>query len=106
MRLRLLAPASVAVAAAFALSLASPVAPRADAAADTYAVDPAHSFVMFRTDHMGVSAIYGRFDAMAGSISFDPANPTGSSVTLDVKTESVDTGNADRDKHLRTPDFL
>jgi polyisoprenoid-binding protein YceI len=106
MRLRLLAPASAAVAAALALTLFAPSAPRADAAGDAFAIDPVHSFVLFRTDHMGVSAVYGRFNAMSGSVTWDAGNPAGSQVAMEVKTDSVDTGNADRDKHLRAPDFL
>jgi polyisoprenoid-binding protein YceI len=106
MRIRLFVPAVALVAAAAIVSVVSPLAPRADAAAETWTVDPVHSFLLFRTDHMGVGACYGRFDTFSGTVSYDAQNPAGSSVSIEAKTDSVDTGSGDRDKHLRSPDFF
>ena len=106
MRIRLLVPALAAVAAVALVTLASPVAPRAGAAPESWRVDPAHSFLLFRHDHMGAGTIHGRFNSFEGTVSFDAQNPSASTVSVEVKTESVDTGNAGRDEHLRKPDFF
>lgn len=75
-------------------------------AADTYQVDPAHSFVMFRVKHMGIGYAYGRFDDLSGAFMFDSSNPSGLTFDLQVKADSVDSGNAKRDQHLKGPDFF
>jgi polyisoprenoid-binding protein YceI len=75
-------------------------------ASGTYQVDTVHSTNWFRITHMGVSAFYGRFDAMEGSFTWKDDNPAGSSFDIRVKVESIDTNNAARDKHLRSKDFF
>jgi polyisoprenoid-binding protein YceI len=75
-------------------------------AADAYQVDPAHSCVFFRVQHLGVGNTYGRFDDVAGSVVFDEQNPANSSLSIQVKSDSVDTNNAKRDQHLKGPDFF
>ena len=72
----------------------------------TYDVDPVHSFVLFEVRHLGVSDAWGRFDDKSGTIVLDEADPSRSSVALDVVASSVDTGNERRDKDLRGPDFF
>ena len=76
------------------------------AAADTYTLDPAHTQVMFKVKHLGITTVSGDFGVFSGTFEFDPENfATGSaSVTIDVA--SVDTRNKDRDNHLRTSDFF
>ena len=71
-----------------------------------YDVDAVHSTVIFRLQHMGAGYSYGRFNGIEGSVTWDAANPAASSVNLKVAAASVDTGNVDRDKHLRSPDFF
>jgi polyisoprenoid-binding protein YceI len=76
-----------------------------DAASTSYAIDTAHSYVIFRVKHMGVGYAYGRFNEFSGNVVLDD-DATKSSVTMTVDPKSVDTGNAKRDEHLRNPDFF
>jgi len=73
--------------------------------ADTFAVDPNHSEVSFHIRHM-VSQVRGRFNEFSGTVQLDPKNLPASSVELHIKAASIDTGVADRDKHLRSADFF
>ena len=75
-------------------------------AADTYQIDTAHSMILFRAKHKGVSYNYGRFNAFTGKITMDAADVSKSTVEFEVKTASVDTANNKRDQHLRSPDFF
>jgi polyisoprenoid-binding protein YceI len=74
--------------------------------AETYTVDRAHSEVMFSVRHMGVSKVTGRFNEFTGVINGDPAKPEASSVEFTIKAPSIDTSDAGRDKHLKSPDFF
>jgi len=76
------------------------------AAADTYTVDPVHSNTIFRVRHLNIGYIYGRFNQAAGTFLIDSADPTKSTFNITVKTESIDTHNAKRDNHLKSPDFF
>ena len=73
--------------------------------ADTFAVDPNHSEVSFHIRHM-VSQVRGRFNDFSGTVQLDPKNLPASSVEFHIKASSIDTGVADRDKHLRSADFF
>jgi polyisoprenoid-binding protein YceI len=75
-------------------------------AADSYAVDPVHSSVSFKILHAGISYIHGRFGDVSGQFVIDKDDPAKSSFALSIKTESVDTNNANRDEHLRAPDYF
>jgi polyisoprenoid-binding protein YceI len=74
--------------------------------AESFAVDPVHSSVLFRSGHLGMSHVWGRFGDISGTINFDEQNPAANAVEIEVKSASVDSGNAKRDEHLRSPDFL
>ena len=88
--------------AAFALA-ASPVSLEA---AD-YRIDPAHSFVQFKISHIGFSWMIGTFDRLSGSFTYDSSGDSaGQKVAVEIDTASIDTGHAERDKHLRSSDFL
>lgn len=76
------------------------------AAADRYALDPDHASVVFKVNHLGFSHTYGRFNKVEGELVLDEAAPAKSSLRLTIDAESVDTGNARRDAHLRGPDFF
>jgi polyisoprenoid-binding protein YceI len=76
------------------------------AVAAEYKIDPAHSFVEFRAKHLGYSWLYGRFNVVSGEFTHDPADPSANSITVEVDTTTVDTRHAERDKHLRSDDFL
>lgn len=74
----------------------------------TYAFDTkgAHQFITFKISHLGYSWLYGRFNDFDGEFVFDAENPENSSVTASIDTSSVDTNHAERDKHIRSKDFL
>ena len=75
------------------------------AKADNFTLDPAHSMVIFKINHMGISPVYGRFNDVAGTfVSDDTGNL--SSVNLTIKTASIDTQVRRRDDHLKSPDFF
>ena len=79
---------------------------QASQAAD-YRIDAGHSFVQFKISHIGVSWMIGTFDTLSGSFTYDPdAGPEGQSISVEIDTASVDTSHAERDKHLRSADFL
>src|SRR4051794_36808921 len=71
-----------------------------------YEIDPTHSRIGFAAKHAMVATVRGHFAAYAGEVHLDEENPANSRVTLEIDAASVDTGNADRDKHLRTADFF
>ena len=75
-------------------------------AADTWTIDAAHSHVMFRIKHFDASWQYGRFNDPTGTLVWDEADPSKSTLTMSVKTTDVDTHNQKRDDHLRGPDFF
>ena len=92
--------AGVLAAAAFAFSATA-------AQAAEYRIDPAHSFVQFKISHLGYSWMVCTFDKLSGNLTFDPAaGPAGQKISVEIDTASVDSGHAERDKHLRSPDFL
>jgi polyisoprenoid-binding protein YceI len=74
-------------------------------AAENFIVDKNHSEANFQVRHL-VSRVSGKFDDFSGTISVDQANPAVSSVQFTIKTPSINTGVADRDKHLRSADFF
>ncbi|MCH9296510.1 YceI family protein [Pantoea allii] len=65
-----------------------------------------HAFVQFRIQHLGYSWLYGTFKDFDGSFSFDANNPSSDKVDVTINTNSVDTNHAERDKHIRGPEFL
>lgn len=75
-------------------------------AADNYAVDTVHSAVSFRIQHAGIAYVHGRFNEFSGNFQVDKSDPSKSSFSVSIKTESVDTNNRQRDNHLRSPDFF
>ena len=75
-------------------------------AADKYTVDTVHSAIGFKVKHLGVSNARGRFNAFTGSVTIDDADLAKSAIELEVKSDSVDTGNGKRDQHIKNADFL
>jgi len=73
--------------------------------ADEFAVDPAHSSVVFKISHLGLAWVNGRFDDISGSFALD-SDRSRTSFSLVAKAESIDTNNAKRDEHLKSPDFF
>ena len=65
-----------------------------------------HAFVDFKISHLGYSFITGTFKDWDGNFSWDPAKPEASKIDVTLKTVSVDTNHAERDKHIKSKDFL
>lgn len=65
-----------------------------------------HAFIEFKIKHLGYSWLKGRFNDFDGHFSYDTKNPENSSVNVTIKTASLDSNHAERDKHLRNADFL
>ncbi len=76
------------------------------AEAGTYNFDKAHSFIGFKVTHMGLIDVPGFFRDFTGTVNYDTADPTKSSVDFKAMVTSVDTGVAGRDAHLRRADFF
>ena len=74
-------------------------------AAESYTIDPYHTFPNFSISHLGFSTMHGRFDKTSGKITLDRAAGTGT-VEVSIATDSVSTGYGKRDEHLRSPDFF
>ncbi len=74
-------------------------------AEETFTFDKNHSQVGFKIRHV-VSKVEGRFREYDGTIWIDRQNPAASKVELTIQAASIDTGTADRDKHLRSADFF
>lgn len=92
-------PRHLALAAAFALG---PLA----AQAQQWSIDPAHTSVTFRVDHLGFSEVQGAFRDFEADISFDPDDLAATDVAFTIDAASIDTGWEARDEHLRSGDFL
>lgn len=91
---------------AAALTLASTLTTTAAQAADTYELDASHTAIVFKINHAGRSFTWGRFNEIEGNFTIDEENPAESEFDFTVKASSVDTNNAQRDNHLRGPDFF
>lgn len=88
-------------AAAAALAL-----PAAAMAADTFALDPAHTQTVFTINHLGYSMVTGGFHDLKGTLSLDQAQPAQSSVEVTIGAATVDTGLPARDDVLRSKGFF
>ncbi|WP_022942416.1 YceI family protein [Psychromonas hadalis] len=66
----------------------------------------AHASVNFKVSHLGYSFIQGRFNTFSGNFSFDANNVEASKVAVSIDTSSLDSNHAERDKHLRSADFI
>lgn len=78
------------------------------ASAADYKIDKEgqHAFIQFRIQHLGYSWLYGTFKDFDGRFTFDEKNPAADKVDVTINTSSIDTNHAERDKHLRSADFL
>ena len=77
----------------------------AQPATETFAVDKNHSTAMFKVRHM-MANVVGQFRDFTADVNIDRANPAQSSVDFTIQATSIDTGNPNRDNHLRSPDFF
>jgi polyisoprenoid-binding protein YceI len=80
----------------------------APAQAADYVIDTAksHASINFRIKHLGYSWLTGRFNDFDGTFAYDEAHPEASKIKVEVKTDSIDSNHAERDKHLRSKEFL
>lgn len=75
-------------------------------ALSTWNIEPNHTSVTFSVRHMMVMTVRGQFKNTSGTIQYDPENVAASSVEAIIDATTVETGAADRDNHLRSPEFL
>ena len=68
--------------------------------------DPSHSSIGFSVRHMMVSKVRGEFTKWNGTFAFDDARPEAAAVNITIDAASIDTREAQRDGHLRSPDFF
>jgi len=78
----------------------------APAFASNWDLDVSHSDVGFAVRHMMVSNTHGKFTKLSGTLALDDKDVTKSVVNVDIETASIDTADAKRDEHLRSPDFF
>lgn len=71
-----------------------------------YSIDASHSTIGFTVRHAMVTNVKGKFNDFSGSLRLDGGDPSASTASLDIKMDSIDTGSADRDGHLRSADFF
>ncbi len=74
--------------------------------AANYDIDPAHSSVNFQVKHLAISKVNGSFGSFTGTFSFSEGAPESWQAEATIQIASVDTGNQDRDDHLRNSDFF
>jgi polyisoprenoid-binding protein YceI len=72
----------------------------------TFDVDRVHTFLGFSVPYLAISKVHGRFTRFGGVLEIDWDDLTRSAAHLRIETDSIETGNAERDAHLRSPDFL
>lgn len=75
-------------------------------AVSTWNLDPAHSAAEFKVKHMMIANVKGRFTGLSGVLTLDEASAANSSLTASVPAASIDTGEAQRDAHLKSADFF
>jgi polyisoprenoid-binding protein YceI len=91
---------------AFVTGILALAAPLALAQASTWNSDPAHSEVDFSIKHLSISNVHGRFGKVAATLHLNETDIAKSSVTATIDTSTVDTGEPQRDTHLKSPDFF
>ncbi|WP_122563209.1 YceI family protein [Pseudomonas viridiflava] len=91
-----------------ALALGTALLSAGQAMAADYVIDKEgqHAFVDFKINHLGYSFIHGTFKDWDGTFSFDAAKPEASKIAVELKTASLFTNHAERDKHILSKDFL
>jgi polyisoprenoid-binding protein YceI len=77
-----------------------------DTTKTTWTIDAAHAEVGFAVRHLMISTVRGRFGGVSGTVTMDEKNPSATVVDVDIDVTSIDTRQAQRDDHLRSPDFF
>lgn len=76
------------------------------ASADSYKVDPVHSFALFSIHHFNAGNVWGRFNEPTGQFTLDQSDPTKDSFVVELSLAKLDTGNPKRDSDLKGPDWF
>ncbi|MET9776346.1 YceI family protein [Streptomyces sp. NPDC006367] len=71
-----------------------------------YVIDPSHTTLGFVARHAMVTNVKGKFLDFTGTLHLDGSDPSASTASLDIAMDSIDTGSADRDGHLKSADFF
>lgn len=71
-----------------------------------WAIDPTHSEVQFKVKHLVISTVTGSFKKFSGTVEGDDENFDGARINFSLDVNSIDTNQADRDGHLKSPDFF
>lgn len=87
------------------IAMAAAATATASFAADTYKIDPTHTFPSFEADHMGISILRGKFTKTEGSVVLDRAAKTGS-IDIKIDADSLDFGNDKLNKHAKNEDMF
>lgn len=75
-------------------------------AKSTWAIDPAHSEIIFKVKHMMITNVSGKFDSFEATIENEDEEFETSQISFTAQVKSINTGNDDRDNHLRSADFF
>lgn len=89
-----------------ATATAGAVNPDLAALTGDYTIDPSHSSIGFVARHAMVTNVKGTFNEFEGTLHLDGTDPSRSTASLDITMNSIDTGSADRDGHLKSADFF
>jgi len=91
-----------------ALAIGSALLSAGSAMAADYKIDKEgqHAFIDWKISHLGYSFIHGTFKDWDGTFSWDKAKPEASKISVEVKTASLWSNHAERDKHIASKDFL
>ena len=75
-------------------------------AVSTWAIDPVHSVAEFKVKHMMISNVKGQFTGVSGKLTYDETDTTRSSIEATIDASTINTGDAQRDAHLKSADFF
>jgi polyisoprenoid-binding protein YceI len=75
-------------------------------AAQAYRLEKTHVDLLFSINHAGFTQKHGSFRSLDATLQYDPQSPELSRITVTVKTASLDTGDADRDRDVKSEKFL
>ena len=74
-------------------------------AADSYTIDPGHTYPSFEADHMGISVLRGKFNKTSGTVTLDRAAKTGT-IDIAIDPSSLDFGHEKLNVHAKGPDMF
>lgn len=78
----------------------------ASAQVETWQIDPPHSAAQFAVRHFGISTVRGAFSKLSGTVQYDPADASKTTIDVTIDAASLDTRVEARDKDLRSPNFF